>query len=251
MTLFRRIELGRQNLCDVVTQTQIQGQIISSDNHDAIMTAYALLPKELKKGIPEYKPSKKKKKVKNIDTSKEEGSVEGDSLPLESTERGEASTNPRFVDESLSPIAELMRISVDVTRHQSRLKNNASELTNDAAFSSQSKNPKKILQVGPKGLDNFTTGALSMNPSAMKVKSDRDDNGDEVITDETVKISKEELEDLRKSNYFLINNGNVEQSGPIMKNIEPKVEEVKETKKTKKVADAEAAAAQVKKSPPR
>ena len=215
------------------------------------MTAYALLPKELTKGIPEYKPSKKKKKVKNIDTSKEEGSVEGDSLPLESTERGEASTHPRFVDESLSPIAELLRRSVDITRNQSRLKNNASELTNDATYSSQSKNPKKILQVGPKGLDNFTTGALSMNPSALKVKSDGGgDIGDEVITDEAVKFSKEELEELRKSNYFLINNGNVEQSGPIMKNIEPKVEEVKETRKTKKV-DVEAAAAQVKKSPAR
>ena len=130
------------------------------------------------------------------------------------------------------------------------MKNNASELTNDATYSSQSKNPKKILQVGPKGIENFTTGALSMNPSAMRVKSDEGDNGDEVNTDETVKISKEELEELRKSNYFLINNGNVEQSGPIMKNIEPKIEEVKETKKNKKV-ESEAAAAQVKKSPPR
>ena len=39
-------------------------------------------------------------------------------------------------------------------------------------------------------------------------------------------INTEELEDLRKSNYFLINNGNVLSAGPIMKNIEPKVEEV-------------------------
>ena len=89
-----------------------------------------------------------------------------------------------------------------------------------------------------------------MNPSAMKVKSDGGDLGDEVLIEEGAQISKEELEDLRKSNYFLINNGNVEQSGPIMKNIEPKVEEVKETKKTKK-AEAEAAAAQAKKSPVR
>jgi hypothetical protein len=98
------------------------------------MTAYALLPKELKKGIPEYKPTKKKKKVKNIDTSKEEGSLEGDSLPLESTERGEGSTDPRFVDECLSPIAELMTRSVDITRNQSRLKNNVSEFMNDAGY---------------------------------------------------------------------------------------------------------------------
>jgi hypothetical protein len=98
----------------------------------------------------------------------------------------------------LSPIAELLRRSVDITRNQSRLKNNASELKNDATYSSQSKNPKKILQVGPKGLDNFTTGALSMNPSALKVKSGGGgDIGDEVITDETIKISKEELEEVQ------------------------------------------------------
>jgi hypothetical protein len=49
---------------------------------------------------------------------------------------------------------------------------------------------------------------------------------EEDIPDETVKVTKEELEELRKSNYFLINNGNVVNGGPIMKNIEPKVEEV-------------------------
>jgi hypothetical protein len=36
-----------------MTQMQIQGQIISAENHYAIMTAYELLPKELTKGIPE------------------------------------------------------------------------------------------------------------------------------------------------------------------------------------------------------
>jgi hypothetical protein len=100
-------------------------------------------------------------------------------------------------------------------------------------------------------MENFTAGALSMNPSAMKVKSDGGDLGDEVLIEEGAKMSKEELEELRKSNYFLINNGNVEQSGPIMKNIEPKIEEVKETKKTKKAVEVEAAAAQAKKSPVR
>ena len=129
------------------------------------------------------------------------------------------------------------------------MKNNASELRNEAIYSSQSKSPKKILQVGPKGMDNFTTGALSLNPSAIKVKYERGDNGDEVIIDETAKYSKEELEDMRKSNYFLMNNGNVDQSGPIMKNIEPKNEEVKDNRKAKKAE--EAAAAQAKKSPAR
>ena len=49
---------------------------------------------------------------------------------------------------------------------------------------------------------------------------------DNAVQEETIKVSVEELEDLRKSNYFLINNGNVVNGGPIMKNIEPKVEEV-------------------------
>jgi hypothetical protein len=51
MTLFRRIELGRQNMSDVVTQTAITGQIIASSNHEGILTAFALLPKEITKGI--------------------------------------------------------------------------------------------------------------------------------------------------------------------------------------------------------
>jgi hypothetical protein len=36
---------------------------------------------------------------------------------------------------------------------------------------------------------------------------------------------------MRKSNYFLMNNGNVVTANPIMKNIEPRVEESKESKK--------------------
>jgi hypothetical protein len=38
----------------------------------------------------------------------------------------------------------------------------------------------------------------------------------------------DELEEMRKSNYFLINNGNIGNENPIMKNIEPRVEESKE-----------------------
>ena len=38
-------------------------------------------------------------------------------------------------------------------------------------------------------MDNFTAGALSMNPSAMKVKIDEGDLGDEVLIDEANKIS--------------------------------------------------------------
>jgi len=51
MTLFRRIELGRQNMCDVVTQTQVTGPVIASSNYDGIMTAFALLPKEVTQGM--------------------------------------------------------------------------------------------------------------------------------------------------------------------------------------------------------
>jgi len=60
--------------------------------------------------------------------------------------------------------------------------------------------------------------AMSLQPTQQLMEED--------IPDETVKVTKEELEELRKSNYFLINNGNVVNGGPIMKNIEPKVEEV-------------------------
>jgi len=51
-----------------------------------------------------------------------------------------------------------------------------------------------------------------------------------------IKVSDAELEEMRKSNYFLVNNGNVVKGGPIMKNIEPKEEQKTEYKK-KSVAD--------------
>ena len=98
MTLFRRIELGRQNLCDVVTQTAVQGPIIAASNYDGIMTAYALLPKELTKGIPDHNTTNNKKKKKKVvaDTSKEEGSIEGSPNTQRDSDKGVG--EPRFVD---------------------------------------------------------------------------------------------------------------------------------------------------------
>lgn len=153
---------------DVITQTQIQGPIISANNHDAIMTAYALLPKELTKGIPDYSKEKKKKK-KNTEVGKDEPSAEGESLPLDSTERGDGSDS-NTKDECLSPIAELLTRSVDMSKPQSRMRNNKSDFTAENLSIPQSPNPKapkKILQVGPRGADNFTAGAITLQQALM------------------------------------------------------------------------------------
>ena len=81
------------------------------------------------------------------------------------------------------------------------------------------------MQVANKGAENFSAGVSAMSLHTMSLQPTQQ-LMEEDIPDETVKVTKEELEELRKSNYFLINNGNVVNGGPIMKNIEPKVEEV-------------------------
>ena len=89
-------------------------------------------------------------------------------------------------------------------------------------------------------MDNFTAGTTLALPlmttgGPKTLEKGQDDMGQ---IDETVTYTAGELEDLRKSNYFLINNGNITNGNPIMKNIEPKVEDAKDMKKREKLGEA-------------
>jgi hypothetical protein len=98
------------------------------------MTAYALLPKEFTKGMIDHTANNKKKKKKKVvaDTSKEEPSIEGSPNNTQRDSEDKEVGEPRFVDQCLSPIAELaVTKSIEISRTQSRLKMNISDFNND------------------------------------------------------------------------------------------------------------------------
>ena len=167
MTLFRKIELGRQNMSDVVAQTIISGPIISSNNYDAIVTAFALLPKEVTGGLigalssrTETSKKKNKKQNKPVDTSKEISDDQGSPKPQQdSEEKTDFGGDARFVDRSLSPIAELQTYDYGISNNRSKMRQSSEYLFDNTASPSQLKQTRKTL--GSKGAENFTINAES------------------------------------------------------------------------------------------